>query len=540
MPHFEAWGVKRALQAFQGMFAFALWDRENKKVYLARDRLGEKPLYYGFQGDAFLFGSELKALNQHPAFKWRINEEALGSYLKFNCIPAPDSIYEGIKKLVPGTYIEVDVQRKEDTLPAPMFYWDPEEQMNRAKEQSFNGTEEEAVLELDRLLKKAVEGQMTADVPLGAFLSGGVDSATVVSIMQAIKRDPVHTFTIGSTEEKYNEAQYAKEVANHLGTRHTELYVTPEQAREVIPLLPEMFDEPFADSSQIPTFLVSRLARHHVTVSLSGDGGDELFGGYNRHLWGEKLWGRIKMVPTPLRKAFANTIKRIPPDRLEVNAVLPKRYRQRLLGNKVHKFAGILPSSNAEDLYDHLVSRWKQPEHLLLSDWHGVSDRCSPHLLENYFTEQMMYWDMVGYLPDDILAKVDRASMAVSLESRAPFLDKDVVEFAMSLPLPMKVRGKTSKWILRRVLDQYVPKELIDRPKAGFGVPTDVWLRGPLREWAENLLDSQRIKEDGFFLAEPIRKRWEEHLSGRLNWQHELWTILMFQAWLDHNPEVRR
>ncbi len=532
------WGVVPALKRMAGMFAFALWDRETRVLHLARDRLGEKPLYYGWMDRTLVFASELKALRAHPRWRGEIDRAALTLLLRHNYIPAPYSIYQGICKLMPGTILSVraDGSREE------VYYWSARETAECDVAESFAGSEAKAVEVLEWLLSRSVGRQMVADVPLGAFLSGGVDSSTIVALMQAQSPRPVKTFTIGFNEADYNEAEHAMAIARHLGTDHTELYVTPQEAMDVIPRLPELFDEPFADSSQIPTFLVSRLAREHVKVSLSGDGGDELFGGYNRYFWGRSIWRKIGWMPKGLRGLIAGGLRMLPPQSWDVifrhfAVVLPEKLRQRSPGDKLHKLAGILAVDSPEAMYLGLVSHWKAPAAVVLGASEPatvLTDHSRWANLED-FTQRMIFMDMVSYLPDDILVKVDRASMGVSLESRVPFLDHRVVEFSWQLPLSMKIRGGQGKWLLRQVLYKYVPKKLIERPKMGFGVPIDVWLRGPLREWAEDLLDEKRLRDEGYFDPMPIRGKWKEHLSGRCNWQHHLWGMLMFQAWLERN-----
>ena len=536
----SAWGLQRALQQFNGMFAFALWDRQERQLHLVRDRVGEKPLYYGWIGKTFVFGSELKALRVHPDFKSKINHDSLALFLRHSYIPAPYSIYQGINKLLPGTIFTLN-QTDRNFLPAPVPYWSAREVSEQGVSDPFTGSPDEAVAHLDSLLRDAVNLRMEADVPLGAFLSGGIDSSTVVAQMQAQSNRPVKTFTIGFYESNYNEANQAKEVAKYLGTEHTELYVRPGEAMAVIPRLPTLYDEPFSDSSQIPTFLISQLARQHVTVSLSGDGGDELFTGYNRYFWGQRIWGMIGWMPRGLRGMVANALTVVSPQKWDQTAsviglLLPSKIKHRTPGDKLHKLAEILAVDSPEELYRGLVSHWKDPTSLVfggcepptfLTDkgqWANLTD----------FPHQMMYMDTVSYLPDDILVKVDRASMGVSLEARAPLLDHRVVEFAWRVPLSMKLRDGQGKWLLRQVLYKYVPRELVERPKMGFGIPIDNWLRGPLREWAEALLNERRLKTEGFFHPGPIRKKWTEHLSGRRNWQYLLWDILMFQAWLEH------
>lgn len=535
---FDAWGIEATVKKSIGMFAFAVWDKLNRILTLGRDRLGEKPLYYGWQGDTFLFGSELKALKAHPAFRAEIDRNALALLMRHNYIPAPYSIYQGIHKLLPGSLLTVSLQNRNAQ---PQCYWDARQVVGAGLAQPFMGSPGEAVDALDKLLRDAVAKQMMADVPLGAFLSGGVDSSTVVALMQAQSSRPVKTFTIGFHEAGYNEAEHAKAVARHLGTEHTEIYVTPEQAMAVIPRLPTLYDEPFADSSQIPTFLVSQLARQHVTVSLSGDGGDELFGGYNRYFWGRDLWKRISWMPSEMRVFVGKMLKGVPPQGWDgifarLGPLLPSKLRQRTPGDKLHKLAEILGARQPEEMYQGLVSHWKDPEALVIGGHEPptvLTDRSQWADVED-FSHRMMYLDTMTYLPDDILAKVDRASMGVSLESRVPLLDHRVVEFAWCLPLSMKIRNGQGKWILRQVLYKYVPKELIERPKMGFGVPIDSWLRGPLRAWAEELLDEGRLRREGYFHPAPIRVKWLEHLSGKRNWQYHLWDVLMFQAWLEN------
>jgi len=539
----EVWGIEKALQKSIGMFTLALWDRKKRALFLARDRLGEKPLYYGWQGNTFLFTSELKALKAHPAFSTEIDRDALALLMRHNYIPAPYSIYKGIKKLKAGTILRLD--RKDSlsragSLPEPEPYWNLSEIVGLSAKNPFTGNDSEAVETLDSLLLDAVGQQMTADVPLGAFLSGGIDSSSIVALMQAQSKQPVKTFTIGFDEKGYNEAVHAKAVARHLGTEHTELYISPDDALNVIPRLPSLYCEPFSDSSQIPTFLVSQMTREHVSVSLSGDAGDELFGGYNRYFWANRIWNKLKMFPTPIRKAMAQGLRYMPAERWDgmynaIEGLLPASARITKPGDKTHKLAEILTAGSAEAIYHRLVSHWKQPEEIVINasepstiltdrtDWPDFSD----------FNHLMMYLDTMSYLPDDILTKVDRAAMGVSLETRVPFLDHRVVEFAWQLPLHMKIRDGQGKWILRQVLERYVPRELTERPKMGFGVPIDSWLRGPLREWAEELLDETRLRNEGYFNPAPIRQKWQEHLSGQRNWQYHLWDVLMFQAWLE-------
>lgn len=534
-----AWGLEAALKKFAGMFAFALWDRENRTLALARDRLGEKPLYYGWAGGSFLFGSELKALRAHPAWLGEINRDAVTLLLRHNAIPAPHSIYRGIYKLPPGTWLSL-TERDAATraLPSPVVYWSARSVAEAGQRNRFQGSNAEAAAELERLLGRAISGQMVADVPLGAFLSGGIDSTTVVAMMQAQSHRPVKTFTIGFKEAGYNEAEHAHAVARHLGTEHTELYVTPRDAMDVIPGLSAIYDEPFADWSQIPTYLVSRLARSHVTVCLSGDGGDELFGGYNRHFWVRNLWRKLGWMPRPLRAALAGALTTLPPAAWnatfqQLEHMLPARLRYAIPGDKLHKAAEILAMRSPEDIYLGLVSHWKNPAQLVPGSHEPatlLTDPCHRPDLPD-FEHRMMYLDQMTYLPDDILTKVDRAAMAVSLETRVPLLDHRVVEFAWSLPLSMKIRHGQGKWLLRQVLYQHVPKELIERPKMGFDVPIDHWLRGPLQSWAAALIEPGRLAREDFFDPAPIQRKWTEHQSGSRNWSFHLWSVLMFQAW---------
>lgn len=536
---FSYWGVEDSLRRFNGMFALALWDRKLRRLYLIRDRLGEKPLYYCLLGGFFLFGSELKALKAHPAFKGEIDRDSLAQYLMFNCIHAPRTIYKSVFKLPPGCLLTLDAEKAPLTF-NPRSYWSASAAAKDGLKNGFQGGAEEAVNVLDPLLKESVRSRMSADVPLGAFLSGGIDSSTVAALMQAQSATPIRTFTIGFSESDYDEAPFAKKVAAHLGTEHTQLYVSPEDARSVIPKLPSVYDEPFSDSSQIPTLLISQLARRHVTVSLTGDGGDELFGGYNRYRLGKNVWTKAGWLPLGLRRAAAGALRALSPADWNgiigaCNRLLPAKVRQRSAGDKLHKFAEAISAESAQDMYNALLSHWKDPASVVLDARGRLAFAREASESPLSFTEEMMLNDAVSYLPDDILVKLDRASMSVGLEGRAPFLDHRVFEFAWKLPLSLKIHGGQGKWILRQVLKRYVPENLIDRPKMGFGVPIDEWLRGPLRDWAESLLDEGRLKREGFLRPEPIRRKWAEHLSTKRNWQYHLWDVLMFQAWLEQN-----
>ncbi len=533
---FETWGIGPALDRFDGMFAIAVWDKERSRLHLARDRLGEKPLYYGWLGGSFVFASELKALRCHPDWKGQISRSALGLLMQFGYIPGPFSIYEKIFKLTPGNYITL--RDPSDHSVKPVQYWSPTSIARRGITTPFSGSETAAADALESVLGDAVRHQMVADVPIGAFLSGGIDSSTVVALMQSESAQPIRTFTIGFEESNYDEAKHAKAVATHLGTSHTELYVTPQQAREVIPALPLIYDEPFADVSQIPTCLISHLARQQVTVCLSGDGGDELFGGYNRYFWAQAIWNRIGRLPDVAKRLLARGMSGLSPDNWDrvfaaLGPLLPAAYWQRLPGDKLHKMAQVMTATSEADLYLKLISMWKPPVPVIDD---GTADVAlnAPGLppFDAPYAHKMMLWDTLSYLPDDILVKVDRAAMSVSLETRLPLLDYRVVEFAWTLPLSLKIRDGRGKWLLRKVLHRHVPERLVERPKMGFGVPIDSWLRGPLRAWAEDLLAEKRLQNEGFFYPQPIREKWREHLTGRRNWQYALWNVLMFQAWL--------
>ena len=525
----QCFGVQRALQDTVGMFAFALWDRQERTLCLARDRLGEKPLYCGWQKRVFMFGSELKALVAHPAFVGEVDRETLLAFLRHNYVPAPWSIYRGIRKLVPGSFLKLTVGRQgaSPSLPEPTRYWSLDDAIARGRECPFEGGADDAVTALHDVLEEAVVPQVAADVPVGAFLSGGIDSTTIVALMQANSSRPVRTFSIGFKEASYNEAVHAAAVARWLGTEHHELYASPQDALDVIPRLPALYDEPFSDSSQIPTFLVAEMTRQYVTVALSGDGGDELFGGYQRYFRMRDILSVLSPIPPGLRRLCGRAINAVPVHWGKGMRVL----------DRARKLAELLNFEREEQLYCGLVSHWRSPGTLVrdvsecrvnLSDptaWPKAADLAS----------RMMAVDAVTYLPDDILVKVDRAAMGVSLETRAPFLDHRVVEFAWRLPLSAKIRGRQGKWVLRQVLHRYVRPELVDRPKMGFRVPLGSWLRGPLRDWAEALLDERRLRMDGYFHPAPIRERWNEHISGRRRWEASLWTVLMFQAWLEEN-----
>jgi asparagine synthase (glutamine-hydrolysing) len=530
------WGVPRLIAKLWGMFALALWDRHERVLVLARDRLGKKPLFYGEAPGCFLFGSELKALRAIPQFQPRLDRDSAALFLRLGYVPSPRSIYAGVWKLPPGTWAEVRAGQS----PVITRYWDARDIAERAQTSRLTLGEEEAVGELDTLLRDAVERRMIADVPLGAFLSGGIDSSTVVALMQAQSTTRVKTFTIGFHAAGYDEAKDAARVAGHLGTEHTELYLSPEEAWEVIPRLPCLYDEPLADPSQIPTLLVSALARRHVTVALSGDGGDELFAGYRRYADAEQKWSRLRRMPGPARRLAARVARTMAQggwdSRLEqVGWAIPERWPRGLEGYRLELVADLL-DAGPDRVYDHVISIWRSPADVVIGAQDGpsgsgavVDARVVPG-----FLERMMLKDLMFYLPDDILVKVDRASMAVGLEARAPLLDHRVVEWVWRLPLSLKRRSGQPKWLLRQVLYRYVPAPLVDRPKMGFGVPIDSWLRGPLRDWAEDLLDERAMTRAGILDSRRVRRIWHRHLRGEPYQEYRLWAVLSLQAWLMH------
>ncbi|MFP6869676.1 MAG: asparagine synthase (glutamine-hydrolyzing), partial [Nitrospinota bacterium] len=508
------WGLEETLRRANGMFAFALWDRTGRTLRLARDRMGQKPLYCGWSKGVFLFGSEIKALEKHPAFALPVDRDALALFFRHGYLPAPHSIYQGIRKLLPGTVLTMSAESLErGEIPPPVPYWSAADAARAGVDNPFGGTAGEAADRLEALMKDAVELCMIADVPVGAFLSGGIDSSAIAGVMQSLRTKPVKTFSIGFGEKQFNEAAHAARVAKHLGTDHTELYIAEKDALSVVPDLPNLYDEPFADSSQIPTHIVSRLAREQVTVSLSGDGGDELFGGYNRYMWGGTLRNVLSALPMFVRQTAVAGMTGVPVPTWNgiariLDPLIPKRYKQVQVGDKVHKFAALLGASGPDDLYLRLVSQWNRPQEVVL----GCAEPETPlsgtkkKTALADFRHRMMLLDALVYLPDDILVKVDRASMGVGLESRIPMLDHRLFEFAWSLPLSMKMRKGQNKWILRQVLDRYVPHELIDRPKMGFAVPIARWLRGELRDWAEDLLSEDRLGQEGFLDPGAVRK----------------------------------
>ncbi len=539
----DFWGIDITLQKIDGMFAFGLWDQKTRCLTLARDRIGEKPLYYGWQGrgdnKTFLFSSELKALKIHPEFKGEINRDAISLQLRHNCIPVPYSIYKNIYKLTPGRYLQLkENDLKKCLVPKSKIYWSLTENAIYGNNNQLKINEKDIQKNLEKYLLYSVKKQMISDVPIGAFLSGGIDSSTIVSLMQSQSNYPVKTFTIGFSEDNYSEAKYAKKIAKHLGTDHTELYVSSKMCMDIIPKLPIIYDEPFSDSSQIPTFLVSQLAKQHVKVSLSGDGGDELFCGYNRHIMNKKFSNIFRLMPFSFRKILSDRLDLISTKNWNKMAnLIPGLNQYSNFGDKMHKAVDVLKAKNLDDFYYKLCSHWQNPTELVLNSKEPgtLLTEYKPKLEGLNSQQKMMVLDFVTYLPDDILVKVDRAAMASSLETRVPFLNHKLIEYVWKIPHHLKFRNGQGKWILRQILNKYVPESLTKRPKMGFGVPIDTWLRGPLIDWAENLLNEKRLKDDGYFNYKLIRDKWADHRSGKRNWQSDLWDILMFQAWLDVN-----
>lgn len=547
----EIWGFEKTISKLVGMFSICFFDKSQKIIKLARDRIGEKPLYYGYVGNSFVFASELKAIKKIPNFNNQINRQALKKYFKLMYIPCPDSIYENIYKLEPGHILSLSIEKinhlvsLQDNIKP---YWSLRDLVKRNNEQIRTLDEKEYLNKLEMHLQKAIDIQSVADVPLGAFLSGGIDSSIITALMQKNSSIPVKTFTIGFSESNFDESSYAKEVATHLGTEHYELFISNSEARDIIPLLPNVYDEPFADSSQIPTYMVCKAASMQVKVALSGDAGDELFGGYNRYFWAPRLWNKVSWMPLKMRFFLGHVLESMPASGLNklernLNNILPSKKHLINLSNKVEKLSKGLKNSNSiDDFYISLISEWNDASEIVLDDGKHEEDISIRHHIdifkENFLTNKsldMMFKDSLTYLPDDILCKVDRAAMSNSLETRVPFLDHRVVEYAWSMPVKMKIRNNKGKWVLRQILNKYVPSDLIDRPKSGFAIPIGEWLRGPLKEWAEDLINENKIIKQGFLNHKNVSKIWELHMSGNADYTARIWSILMFQSWLEQN-----
>jgi asparagine synthase (glutamine-hydrolysing) len=533
----EKWGIERAIKSFSGMFSIAIFDRKNKKLFLIRDRAGEKPLYYGWLNKTFIFASELKAIKQHPSFTGKINKNAINHQMKYGYVPAPYCIFENISKLEPGKILTLDCSNSDVFSNENIKdYWNLVDEINLVKVSPFKGNFNDALISLESVLQNAVSSQLISDVPIGAFLSGGIDSSLIVSIMQSISDNPINTFTIGFSNDKFNEASYAKDIAKELGTNHTEHIVSPDEALSVISKLPYLYDEPFSESSQIPTYLVSKLARSSVTVSLSGDAGDELFGGYNRHIYSQKWGSLLGKTPDSVKSFLRVILNLIQPSQLNfLESIAPKFLNSNLgisnLSNQIEKVSKALKSNGDLELYKSFTHHWPEDNKIV----RGIDCTQDKLFYDQNFSlpEIMMINDFLSYLPGDILTKVDRAAMGVSLETRIPFLNEEVIKFAWSLPEEMKINQGQGKYILRKLLEKHISKQLFERPKQGFAIPIEDWLRGPLIDWAESILDMRILKEQGYFHHEEIKQKWSEHKQGKNNWQTELWDVLMFQAWLN-------
>ena len=543
---FEQWGIAESVKKFVGMFAFAVFDQQKKTLTLCRDRMGEKPLYYGWIGKRFVFASELKAITAASSEKLALDEASVSAYFRFGYVPAPYSIYKDIYKLEPGSLFELPVLSAEqnsdfspivgDTRFSPSAYWSVLSAVNQGREQLFTDRLE-AVDALDELLQDIIRNQSIADVSTGAFLSGGVDSTTVAAIMQSVSDKPVDTFTIGFNEKEFDEAPYAKAISRHLGTNHHELYISANDCLDVANNIARFWDEPFADSSQIPSYLVSKFAKQNVTVCLSGDGGDELFCGYNRYTATNNMWGKIENLPHSLRSVMSKLLLSVPPTVYSnmysgVNKLRSNSMTQANVGLKVHKFADLLQFSSIHQAYKYLMSYWNDPTAIVNTklEHPSILDRLQPKC--GSFIDDAMCWDQLGYLPDDNLVKGDRSSMASSLEMRLPLLDHRLVEYSWRLPLNMKYHQGISKWALRQVLYRYVPRELIERPKMGFSVPVSEWLRGPLKAWATDMFFDNSNQD--LLNTQEINRIWQEHQSGHRDHGNKLWTLAMFKAWQSH------
>jgi asparagine synthase (glutamine-hydrolysing) len=537
LEHIARWGLEKTLARANGMFALGLWDAQERVLRLARDRMGEKPLYYGFLGRTFVFGSGLAPFRRHPDFAADVDRDALTALLRYGFVPAPRSMWRGISKLPPGCWLELHA---EDDDPNVRTYWSPVEVALQARADPLEGSDRELTDALEEALLRAVSLRRTADVPLGALLSGGIDSSLVVAMLQAQSSTPIRSFTIGFHDKSLDEATFAKDIARHLGTEHTEMYVGGDEALALVPQLPALYDEPMADSSQLPTHVVSRLARRHVTVCLGGDGGDELFGGYTRYLYRERAVGRLHRLPPPLRRPLAATLSGPSVDQWDrlferLGPVLPRDLRHSQPGWKMHKLAASLGHAEHDLAYRSLLSLWEDPESLVIGGREPTDVLTAPsrELASMPPEDRMPLVDVLTYLPDDILAKVDRAAMGASLETRLPLLDPDVFALSWRVPHDARIRDGQSKWLLRQVLDRYVPRELLDRPKKGFVVPVGDWLRGPLRDWGEALLAPQRLNDEGLLRPDPITQAWRRHQDGRGGDPRHLWAVLVFQQWLE-------
>lgn len=536
LESFEHLGIEETLLIAKGMFSIGLWDKKRKKLILVRDRAGEKPLFYGWQGETFVFASTLAAIKKFPNFKKEIDLDSLSLFMKYSYVPAPKSIYKNIKKLEAGSLLYVDINNKNTRS---VKYWDCQENLISCIKKPFQGGDLSALNALEKKLSSSVISQTVSDVPIGCFLSGGIDSSIITSILQRNSNVNIKTFTIGFEDPTFNEANHALEVAKHLSTDHTEVYLSSKETRNIIPKLHEIYDEPFADSSQIPTFLVSKIAKEKVTVALSGDGGDELFAGYNRYFWSNSI-NNYPWILKKIASNFINLIGNRNSDRVGrlLNNFLTKDNKISLPGNKLVKLSEILSKKNIEDIYNYLISTSSNYSEIVLNHTQNVTNLVNKNKLFSNSkidpTIAMMNGDFIYYLPDDIFQKVDRASMAVSLETRAPFMDVDVIDFAMSLPLDLKIRNGQGKWILKELLYRYVPKRIVDRPKMGFGVPIGDWLRGPLKDWSNNLLDQNRLQKEGYLNSKVVSNMWNEHLDGSRDRTNEIWNILMFQLWLEN------
>ena len=529
----ETWGVEKGLKKLTGMFAFALWDKSKKKLVLARDRFGEKPLYFGWQGRSFLFGSTINSLKKHRDWCGEIDRESVSLLSRLNYIPDPKSIYKDIKKLSPGTWLELSL-RDGIWHEKIGIYWSALTAATIARNSPFQGTYKDALRSLEDTMRTILEGQMSSDVPLGAFLSGGIDSSAIVALLQSQVTRPVRTFTIGFKNEEYDESASAEAVAKHLGTEHTTCKLSEIDVLELISELPKMYDEPFADASQLPTALVSKITRKDVTVALSGDGGDEVFGGYNRYIWGPRIAKTFNLFPSFARKVIGSSLRSLPPTAWNrLFSFFLSSSRPRHIGDKLHKLGALCSSNDKEVLYRGMVEFWS--DGLPCYSQQDIRQEAYADIwgADFEFVEQMMLSDTISYLPDDIMVKVDRAAMAFGLETRAPFLDHRLFELAWSLPVSYRFEGSRSKSLLRDLLYKYVPKEVVDRPKSGFALPIGDYLRGPLRDWSESLLTKERLEVEGYFDHKKVRNAWEQHLSGRYNRQYDLWSVLMFQNWLD-------